>query len=138
MPMWIRSAARVTLLTVALIVLLAGCSDNRTAEVAGTVSVDGQPVEKGSISFIPADGKGVTAGSDIKDGKYVATGVSLGTAKIQIRVPKVTGKKMLYDDKNVTRDTFSESLPKKYNDDTELRFDVQPGKNEKNWDISTK
>ncbi len=136
--MWIRSAVRVALLTVALIVLLVGCSDNRTAEVVGTVSVDGQPVEKGSISFIPADGKGVTAGSDIKDGKYVATGVSPGTAKVEIRVPKVTGKKMLYDDKNVTRDTFSESLPKKYNVDTELRFDVQPGKNEKNWDVSTK
>jgi len=136
--MWIRSAVRVALLTVALIVLLAGCSDNRTAEVAGTVSVDGQPVEKGSISFIPADGKGVTAGGEIKDGKYVAPGVPIGTMKVEIRVPKVTGKKMLYDDKNVTRDTFSESLPKKYNVDTELRFDVQPGKNEKNWDISTK
>jgi hypothetical protein len=137
--MLIRSVGRVAVLAIALSALLVGCSDNRTAEVSGTVNVDGQPVEQGSISFIPAEGKGVTSGSDIKDGKYSVAKASTGSSKIQIRVPKVTGKKKLYDaPDSPTRDTFSEALPKKYNDDTELRFDVQPGKNEKSWDLSTK
>lgn len=138
--MWIRSLGRVTLLSAALFILLAGCSDSKVAEVTGTVTVDGQPVEKGSISFIPANGQGPTAGSDIKDGKYIAAKVSTGSVKVQIRVPKVAGKKKLYDKGEDSQyvDTFKESLPKKYNDDTELRFDVQSGKNEKNWELSTK
>jgi len=137
--MLIRSVGRVALLAIALFVLLAGCSGNRTAQVTGTVSVDGRPLEKGSISFIPADGKGATAGSEIKDGKYTVSKVSPGTVMVQIRYPKVTGKTKLYDTPDSpTRDTLTEGLPKKYNDNTELRFDVQPGKNEKDWELSTR
>jgi hypothetical protein len=138
-PMLIRSIGRVAVLAVALFVLLAGCSNNRMAQVTGTVSLDGQPIDKGSISFIPADGKGATAGSEIKDGKYNVSKVSPGTMLVQIRYAKVSGTKKLYDAPgSKTRDTYTEVLPKKYNDDTELRFDVQPGRNEKNWELSLK
>jgi hypothetical protein len=136
--MFIRSPGRLALLAFALFVLV-GCFGKRTAQVTGTVLVDGQPLEKGSISFIPADGKGSTAGGDIKDGKYSVAQVSPGTMKVQIRYPRVSGKKKLYDTPDSpTRDTFTEVLPKKYNDQTELQFDVQPGKNEKDWNLSTR
>ncbi|HEV3387298.1 MAG TPA: hypothetical protein VG097_20940 [Gemmata sp.] len=109
------------------------------AVVSGTVSVDGKPIEKGSISFLPVDGVGVTIGGSIEGGKYTLSRVPFGPAKVEIRVPKVTGKKKLYDTPDSpTRDTLSEVLPNKYNVATELRFNVQPGKNEKNWDLSTK
>jgi hypothetical protein len=134
--MRIRSLGRVASFSIALIVLLAGCSDNRTAEVTGMVTVDGKPVEKGSISFIPEDGNGVTGGGEIKNGKYTATKVSPGTAKVQIRVPIVVGKKKLYDTPDSpSRDLFEESLPKRFNDKTDLRYDVHPGRNEKNWEL---
>jgi hypothetical protein len=137
--MIVRSVGRIVLFIMALIGLIAGCSNNQASDVTGTVTVDGEPVEKGSISFIPADGKSNTAGGDIVNGKYVATNVPVGSMKVQIRVPKVTGKKKLYETADSAyRDTFSESLPKKFNDQTELRLDVQPGKNEKNWELSTK
>ncbi len=101
--------------------------------------VDGQPAEQGSISFIPEDGKGHTAGGKIENGKYTAPDVAVGTMKVEIRVPKITGKKQLYDDKKADFvPTYSETLPKKYNTQTELRFDVKPGKNEKTWELSTK
>jgi hypothetical protein len=136
--MRIHSVGRVALLTIALIALLAGCSDNRTAEVTGTVSLDGKLVEKGSISFIPEDGNGVTGGGEIKDGKYIALKVSPGSTKVQIRVPKVVGSKKLYNTPDSpSRDVLEESLPKRFNDKTDLRFDVQPGKNEKNWELKT-
>ena len=136
--MLVRSVARAAVFTSALFVLMAGCSDKKTGEVSGTVSVDGKPVEKGSISFIPVDGNGTTSGSEIKNGKYTVLNASPGTMKVQIRVPVATGKKKLYDTPDSkTRETFSESLPKKYNDESELKFEVKLGKNEKNWDLST-
>jgi hypothetical protein len=123
----------------AIAVLLAGCSNNKTAVVAGTVRVDGEPLEKGSISFVPVDGKGVTAGGEIVDGKYTVAKASPGTVEVQIRYPKVVGQKKLYDTADSpTRDVFREALPAKYNDRTELRLEVQAGKNEKDWDLSLK
>ncbi len=107
--------------------------------VTGTVRVDGEPLEKGSISFVPADGKGVTAGGDIVDGKYTVTRISPGPMTVQIRYPKVAGTKKLYDTpESPTRNVFHEALPAKYNDRTELRLEVQAGNNEKDWDLSLK
>jgi hypothetical protein len=134
--MLVRFAGRM-LLPGVLAVVPAGCSN--TYEVTGTVRLDGQPIEKGSITFVPADGKGVTAGSEIKDGKYTVSKVSTGTRLVQIRYPKVAGKKTLYDTPaSPTRDLFREVLPPKYNDRTELRFEVHPGANEKDWELSLK
>jgi hypothetical protein len=125
----------------ALAVLLAslGCSSgNDLPEVTGAVSIDGQPVEKGSISFIPADGQGPTTGAEIVAGKYTSQ-APLGVSKVEIRVPKVVGKRRLYDTPDSpVQDLMEEVLPEKYNEKTELRFDAQPGKNEKNWDLQTK
>lgn len=115
-----------------------GCADDKTAEVTGTISVDGNPAEKGSISFVPADGKSPTAGSEIKNGKYAAK-VPLGTAKVQVRVPKVVGKKKLYNTPDSpVQDILEEALPGRYNDKTELQYEVKPGKNEKDWDLKSK
>ncbi|HEV3384114.1 MAG TPA: hypothetical protein VG097_04825 [Gemmata sp.] len=136
--MLIRTLACIALFTIAVLGMLAGCSSNTTAEVTGSITVDGQPAEKGSISFIPADGKSTTEGGIIENGKYTAKS-AVGAMKVQIRVPKVTGKKQLYDDKKAEFvPTYSETLPKKYNTDTELTLDVKPGKNEKNWELTTK
>jgi hypothetical protein len=126
-------------LLAAVAVLLAGCSDNHTAVVTGTVRVDGEPLEKGSISFVPVDGQGVTAGGEILDGKYTVAKASPGTMAVQIRYPQVAGTKKLYDTpESPIRNVFREVLPAKYNDRTELRLEVQPGNNEKDWDLSLK
>jgi hypothetical protein len=126
-------------LLAAVVVLLAGCSANHTAVVTGTVRVDGEPLEKGSISFVPVDGQGVTAGGEILDGKYIVAKASPGTMTVQIRYPKVAGQKKLYDTPDSPiRNVFREALPAKYNDRTELRLEVQPGNNEKDWDLSLK
>jgi len=118
--------------------LLGGCSNDNTAEVTGTVLVDGKPAPRGSVSFIPADGKSPTAGAEIKDGKYSAK-VPLGNSKVQIRVPKVVGQKKLYPTPDSpVQDLLEEVLPKKYNDETELTLDVKSGKNEKDWDLKSK
>jgi hypothetical protein len=118
--------------------LAVGCDGSKTAEVTGTVTVDGQtPMAGSSISFIPADGKSPTAGSLIENGKYTAK-VPVGTAKVQIRAPRPIGKRGQKEGPGAEGEIVEESLPAKYNDQTELTFDVKPGRNEKNWDLSTK
>jgi hypothetical protein len=47
-----------------------GC--NQSVSVVGTVTYNGAPVEKGSIAFMPADGKGQPFGAAITDGRYSA------------------------------------------------------------------
>ncbi len=50
------------------LLLLSGCGDG--AGVSGEVTYEGQLVEKGNITFFPADGKGQPAGATILKGKY--------------------------------------------------------------------
>ena len=120
--------------------LLAGCSGGvGLGEVSGTVTYDGKPVELGSISFIPIDGNGPSGGGAITDGKYMAQKVPVGAAKVRISGAKVTGKmKMSYDSNSPLVTTSTEMLPSKYSDakETELRYDVQPGSQIKNFELA--
>ena len=56
---------------------VAGCGsgDRQRVAVHGKVTVAGQPVEAGSIAFVPMDGNtGLTAGATIENGKYSHSG----------------------------------------------------------------
>lgn len=127
------------LLAGAILFSVAGCGEtSNLAQVTGSVSIDGRPVETGSISFIPADGQGPTTGAVIVAGKYTSE-APLGVSKVEIRVPKVVGKKRLYETPDSpVQDLMAEVLPEKYNEKTELRIDAQPGQNEKDWDLTIK
>lgn len=61
----------------AAILASVGCSST-TATIDGTVTYEGQEVEKGMITFTPADGSGTVVGCDIKNGKFYAKGVAPG------------------------------------------------------------
>jgi hypothetical protein len=61
----------------------AGCQQGPS--VSGTVTYNGQPVEKGSVKFASADGSGPGFGATIVDGKYTAEKVKLGPHIAQIR-----------------------------------------------------
>jgi hypothetical protein len=64
---------------------LAGCSGGGGgATISGTVTFNGAPLEKGSITFTPEDGKGTPAGGMIENGKYTATGVTSGKNRVEI------------------------------------------------------
>ncbi len=123
----------------ACILLLTACgTESNMGDVTGTVSVDGQPAERGSVSFAPLSGAGSTSGAEISNGKYSAK-VSLGKNKVEIRVPKVVGKQRLYDTPDSpVQELLEEVLPAKYNDQTVLELDVKRGKNEKNWELTEK
>jgi hypothetical protein len=117
---------------------LAGCGDDKNGQVSGTVQVDGEPVAAGAILFVPVDGQTATAGGEIKDGRY-SIKVPVGNMKVSLSAPKVVGKKKIYPTENSPIMPITvEALPAKYNEQTELRLDVKPGKNEKDWDLRSK
>lgn len=120
---------------------LAGCdSGPKMGDVTGTVTVDGQvPAEGSSITFIPTDGKTPAAGATLEKGKY-STKVPVGNCKVEIRAPRPLARAKVRTEGPGPGGPadIEESLPAKFNDATELTFEVKPGTNEKNWDLQTK
>lgn len=122
----------------AALMVAIGCSDPSNGEVTGMVRVEGTPVEKGAITFVPADGQGQTAGGEIKAGRY-SVRVPVGKMKVSISMPVEDKKKKLYP----TADSpemwmYREGLPARYNENTELEFEVKSGSNQKDWDLQAK
>ncbi len=115
-----------------------GCESTNLCDVSGTVTVDGTPIEAGSITFLPADGKAQTAGGKIENGKY-SVQVPIGTAKVSISYPKAAGAKKLYNTSDSPVGTmWKEGLPARFNEKTELTFEVKAGKNVKDWELTAK
>ena len=122
----------------AALVVLAGCSPPTTAEVSGLVTIDGQPVQRGAINFDPVDGNTPTAGGVINEGRYSVM-VPITTMKVRIKASKVVGKRKLYDTPDSKEvDVVEEAAPARYNTETELTFEVKPGKNHKDFELQSK
>lgn len=121
-----------------VLVVLMGCSSEQMGDVSGLVTLGGTPVANGAITFTPVDGSGRTAGCPIKDGKYTAQ-VPVGKMQVSITVPRVVGKKKLYNTPDSPEgDLYDESAPAKYNSQTELELDVTSGRNAKDWSLNAK
>jgi uncharacterized membrane protein len=130
------------LLSVALfcggILAVAGC-DSGPSTVSGKVTLDGAPLKKGTISFLPSDGLGPTAGASVSDGAYSAE-VFPGAKRVEIRGYEVIGQEPAYGDPNGPMKDITKSLvPPKYNDGSSLTADIQSGANENvNFEVTSK
>ena len=106
---------------------IAGCDSGPPhADISGTITFEGKPVEIGAITFFPLDGKSQPAGSEIKDGAY-KTKVGYGEWKVSISATKVVGKRKLYGNNPNSPEMplTAEALPERYNEKTELKLDVK-------------
>lgn len=120
---------------VASLLLAVGCGDSNMGTVTGTVKVDGELPESGSIAFFPVDRKSPTTGTSIVNGAYEAK-VPIGLSQVQIRVSKKVGEQKLYDTPDSPiQPVLAEVLPPKYNDQTELQIDVKPGENKQDYEL---
>ena len=116
--------------------LLTGCfqSGPKLGEVTGTVTLDGTPVSQADISFMPTKG-GRTAMAQTDDqGNYTliysmkAYGGEVG--ENLVRVSKLTAPKPGANE--------VQSIPARYNEQSELTFTIKPGSNTYNIELTSK
>jgi hypothetical protein len=119
-----------------LCALLASCSGSsysgdKRYPLEGEVTYGGQPVDLGSISFIP-DGKGRHSGGVIENGKYAVPeekGANAGTYRVQIHWLKRTGKQLRDAESGEMYDERREALPDKFHANSELTVDIPAPEN---------
>lgn len=136
--------------------LLAGCGSGPAdlpdlAPVSGAVTLDGQPLSKAVIQFVPdAGGRSSTATTD-DQGHYELLytsdymGASLGKHKVTISTGE--GEAMVYPE-GVDPDTLNEAeqrkyaseqkdLPARYNAKTELTAEIVAGENTHDFKLTS-
>jgi hypothetical protein len=114
------------------------------AAVAGAVTLDGIPVDGGTISLIPIGSEGSKrASAAIDKGHYEiaeSRGPNPGKCRVEIYWLKPTGRKLQNAHKSVDSPTeeVAEAVPAKFNTGTVLQVDVIAGKNHCSFDLKTK
>jgi hypothetical protein len=116
-----------------------GCSaDAKNGIVTGTVTLDGQPLKAGTIRFDAVDGRTAAADASIADGKFTAK-LPPGDKRVTITSPKVVGKKKMYDTPDSpVYEVAEESLPARYNSQSELKLTVKLGDQDAKFDLKSK
>ena len=85
-------------LLVAVCLLATGCGPKKNeVTISGKVTVEGDPIDTGSIMFTAADGGTYVAGGVIEDGQYKAS-VPPGDKIVQIRGLKKIGQREVFDE----------------------------------------
>jgi len=126
----------------------AGCSKSEYSgperfPLAGKVTFEGEPVDAGTISFLPADASGEqrVSGGTIVDGTYSvpeAQGANAGKHRIEIRWMKRTGKQVRDPISSEMIDQRVEGLPAKYHTDSALTTDVPSPTGTYDFDLKKK
>lgn len=114
-----------------------GCGDNKSpAKVTGTITLDGEPVQDATVTFIPESGERISQSMTDKSGRYELmftaqlTGAVVGKHKVTIQTGSLERPS---SDVKPTRET----IPKKYNAESELIATLKSGKNVVNFELTT-
>lgn len=105
------------LLALVALTISTGCGKKTDElEVSGKVTIDGEPIETGTINFVAADGVAPTGGGVIKDGVYTAK-VLPGEKKVLVLGNKLVGQEPEYKDvpDSPMRDKYEMVTPEAYN-----------------------
>jgi hypothetical protein len=130
-----------------LCVLFTGCggrsyTGERRFLLSGRVTVDGEPMQHGLISFLPKEEKaGRVTGGPITKGTYTIpedSGATAGTYSVQINWNKPTGKKVKSWEGEEIMDEYKEGLPAKYHTNSELTVEVSAKQTVFDFDLKTK
>jgi hypothetical protein len=126
--------------------VVGGCGGAPPAAISGKVTYQGAEIKSGSIRFYPTTketGRGAFAA--INDGQYqipLAKGLLAGTYTVSITADKLSGPKASEIPKvrggSGGNPEPVEYIPAEFNDDSQLRFDVVPGENGKDFELPIK
>jgi len=116
-------------LVAACCLTVAGCGKTKTM-MEGLVTLDGTPIEKGTIMLIPAKGKGQSAGGGIVAGRYRIS-ASAGPMRVLINAARKDGKMPdpLNPGSGVMVDRYVEYVPDRYNEKSGLEVTIAEGIN---------
>ncbi|MBU4273144.1 MAG: hypothetical protein KKE86_09135 [Planctomycetes bacterium] len=110
-------------LLVGLLVMAGGLGCGRggppTTHLEGRITVDGQPIKEGNLSFValePNRGRGSTA--NIAEGRYSAREVPLGRVLVYFNATKATGRTVIVSNTPVPE--ILSVIPEKYNAGMEI------------------
>lgn len=121
------------------LVLLAGCSHDGMAHVAGQVKLDGKPLAEGTIDFLPAGGDGPTASAIIKEGAY-SLKITPGAKVVKIEGFEKIGEHK-YDKNNPESPMvadFKPIVPEKYNTNSELKCEITEETKQQDFELTSK
>jgi hypothetical protein len=107
---------------------LAGCGGDGLTAISGTITYDGQPVQRGKILFRASRGDGPTAAAIVEDGKFIVR-VAPGAKHVAIEGFRTIGRRH-YDPRNPASpmiDVVEQILPARYNAKSELTCEIVPG-----------
>lgn len=140
-PLMRLDALGVKAIAASLVVALAfasGCAvDQDHGHVTGKITLDGEPLVDAQVEFIPT-GSGSTAyGRTDEDGNYEmeysrdSVGASVGENQVRITTGGATV------DENERMVKIKERIPARYNLKSELIFNVQPGSNTADYELTS-
>ena len=137
--------AAVRSLTAATLLAVMGCGGGGDlAPVSGVVLLDGEPVESGTVYFIPDSGAG-SEGELAAGGRFTLTtqegraGAILGRHRVAVAAFKEAVWPPNYDQADNGQDSGI-LVPARYGtaDSSGLEYDVQPGENEFTIELSSR
>lgn len=143
---WERATLWLTAVLVSALML--GCSHEGPQRVAvqGTVTVDGQPLKSGFVTFTPTEGtEGPKASAEIADGKFELerdSGPMVGKLRVEIRAQQDLG--IALDDPEefdakAPRVLPGNSIPPQYNDRSTLVCETSADRpNEFQFEVKTR
>ncbi len=111
-----------------LLAAMIGCGDANYASVSGVVTLDGQPLPRGMVQFVPVNDMPTATGEIGPDGRYQLTTPDQSGAFVGKHRVRVEARAEQKDEK----DTFPASLiPERYTSEetSQLEFEVVAGKN---------
>ncbi len=143
----LQSAFWLPLCTAALAGVLIGCGSEPAYDgppripISGKVTLDGQPIDGGTISFLPQNQDQRPAGGPIVNGEYSVPrekGGNEGRYRVQINWLKPTGQKVKDSDTGGMVDVAKESVPSQFNTASTLEVTLSEENNVHNFDLKSK
>jgi len=117
-----------------LALLLAGCDQGPPkGTVKGTITLDGQPVDGGVITFVPSDGNSQPEAVQITGGEYAVT-MPVGDKRVEIYWAPSGGQAA--DTASQGREQIVQRIPSKYNAQSTLTHTVTKGEARKDFALT--
>jgi len=122
-----------------------GCGSKYSGDqrfpLSGKVTYDGEPIDLGTISFLPASGdKQRVSGGTIENGVYSVPeemGANPGNHRVEIRWAKKTGEQFLDPDTQTMVDKRDEGLPPQFHKESTLTAEVSAAQTTFDFDLKS-